>query len=145
MADRFYTINVTTPSGTAKLVPLSTVWKLEDAYLTVVTIIVPDGHNGLTGIRLVRSLQEVFPWSNNDWLTANGEKVDVPYNDAITASGFTIQTYNTDIFSHTYYLRAIITDTAPSNTVAGRPLTMISNSDLASAPQLGSVGRRVGP
>jgi hypothetical protein len=139
MADRFYQLTVTTPANTAKAAPKSTTWTLEDAYLTTVTFIIPDGHNGFTGVRVKMSQQEIMPWSNNDWLVANAEKVEIPYNGAISASGIVVETFNTDVFDHTHYLRAIITDNAPASTATAPPLSLIPSNMLVTSPQYGSV------
>src|SRR5881398_1453726 len=138
MADRFYQTKATTAAGTLKAAPASLQWPLEDAYITAITIIIPDGHNGLTGIRLLRSLQEIVPWSNDDWITANNEKLDIPYNDEITKRGLVVQTYNTDAFAHTHYLRAIITDTSPKPAAASASISLIPSVLLG--PQLQGTG-----
>lgn len=134
MADRFYQTAVTVTAGTVKAAPSSTVWKLEDAFITTVTIIVPDGHSGLTGIRLLRSFQQVIPYGNDDWIVANNDEIVIPYNGEITASGLSIQTYNTDVFDHSFNLRCVITDSLPGSGSIVSPIPIISNGLLNLPP-----------
>lgn len=145
MPDRFYVNSVTTPANTAVAFPLSTKWALEDAYITIVSIVVPDGHNGLTGIRLLQANQEIIPWSNNAWLIANDEKIDIPYNGEITISGLVIQTYNTDAFDHTHNLRVVVTDQLPNVAAPVSQKNLVDNGLLSNIPILGTVPNLVRP
>lgn len=121
--DRLYQLTVSTPANTAILTPQSTVWRLEDAKLVSVTFLIPDGHSGLTGVRLLQAGQEIVPYSNNDWLVSNNEKIEVSVNAEMTRTGLVVQTYNTDFFPHKHYLRALITDLQASGASAGNALT----------------------
>lgn len=108
--DRTYYAVVPVPAGTAQATPVSVPVTLEDAILKGVECVVPDGHCGLTGIRLLQSQQQIFPWANNSYLVANDEKIPIAYDDQIQSSGITAQGFNTDIFDHSFYLRFTITD-----------------------------------
>jgi hypothetical protein len=108
--DRLYQTSVTTPPGTTPAAPQSTPFPLEDANLETVTILIPDGHAGLTGIRVMMANQEIIPWSNSDWLVSNNEVITVTVNSQVTITGLVIETYNLDAFSHSHWVRAAITD-----------------------------------
>lgn len=108
--DRLYYLSPLTPAGTSIAAPLSTSWPLEDAQLKRVVITVPPGHNGLTGIRVLWSGQQIIPWANNQFLVANGRTIEVNFDDYMTIMGLVVVTYNTDVFDHTFYLEATVTD-----------------------------------
>jgi len=108
--DRLYPFTVTTPASTAIGAPQSTPLPLEDARLVQVTIIVPDGHAGLTGIRLLQASQQIIPWSNLDYIIANNRIVTIPVDGEITGTGLVAVTYNSDVFIHNHYLEVLIRD-----------------------------------
>lgn len=142
MANRLFVLEVTTPAGTAELTPVTTDWPLQDAVLEELEIITPAGHNGLTGIRVLRSFQQIIPYANLHYLVMNDERLVIPYRDQITASGLSIITYNTDVFDHTHYLRALISDLGTNIPATTANIPAVSNSALSSltgsAPSLTS-------
>lgn len=110
MASRFYVLPVTTPAGTAVNAPLQNTWLLEFNQLIRIDVMVPPGHNGTTGIRFVRSTQQVIPRGNSIPLIANGETVPILIDEELTEGKLFILTHNTDIYDHTHYLRATMSD-----------------------------------
>lgn len=105
MATRIYTISVTVPSGTQSAAPQVTPWMTEDAWIDTVEIEVPPGHNGLTGIRLVKADTQLLPWGSNTWLIENDYTRVFPIDDYIPVTDLVIQAYNTGSYPHTFYLR----------------------------------------
>lgn len=149
--DRIYYEVVTVPAGTLITAPFSAVIPLEDNQLLSVTVVVPDGHCGLTGIRLLQSQQQVFPWANNSYIVANDERIVYDYKDEIQASGMVAEGFNTDIFDHSFYFRFTITNlpepgaepSAEAVTSAQAPAVYIPETDqlnteniVASAPDV---------
>lgn len=110
MGSRYRTLAILVTAGTTIAAPNQILWQLEDNILTTLSILVPPGHNGTTGIRFLRSQQPVIPFAAGRYLIANGETVNIEYNEELTESQLLVQTYNTDIYDHTFYLRAVITD-----------------------------------
>jgi len=110
MANRFYVLPVTTPAGTTAAAPQSTTWVLEFNQLVRIDVMTPAGHNGLTGIRFVRSTQQVIPRGNTIPLIANGETVPILIDEELTEGRLIVLTFNTDLYPHTHYLRATIAD-----------------------------------
>lgn len=110
MASRFYVLPVNTPAGTAIAAPLQTVWIMEFNLLESISVMVPRGHNGATGIRFQRSTQQVIPRGNIIPLIANGETVLININEELTEGKLVVLTYNTDIYDHAFYLRATMSD-----------------------------------
>lgn len=108
--DRTFLFVATTPPGTPIANPVSTPAPLEDAKLANLRIVIPSGHVGLTGIRLLQSGQQIFPWDNNQYLVGNDRVVDVPMDHEITISGLVIETYNLGQFPHNHYVEIVIAD-----------------------------------
>lgn len=108
--DRIYYEVVTVPPNTPATTPTVVSILLEDAELKEIDCRIPDGHCGLTGIRLLQSQQQIWPWANNSYFVGNDDKLNIPYDDQIQASGIVANAYNTDIFQHSFYLRFTITD-----------------------------------
>src|SRR5215475_13093300 len=109
--DRLYPKSVTTAPHTALVTPLSTPWPIGDFEdLLYIDIIIPDGHNGVTGIKILWSGTQVIPYDDTLFLTGNDEKVHVEVDTYITQNALTIVTYNTDVWPHTHWLRAMVLD-----------------------------------
>ncbi len=109
--DRLYYLPVTVPAGTPIAAPVSVSLPLEDATLSKLTVTVPDGHNGQTGIRVLQSNQQVIPWDNDSYLVANDRTISVEFGSQIGASGIVIKAYNIGIYDHTFYVEVTISDT----------------------------------
>lgn len=108
--DRVYPLTVTTPDGTLEASPQSTTWPLEDARLLYIDLIIPAGHNGLTGLRVEYNGTQIVPWGDVSYIIANNDRIRFPVNGEITRTGLVIITYNTDVFDHSHYLYAAIQD-----------------------------------
>lgn len=134
--NRTYLYTVTTPAGTPIGAPVSTPMPLEDAGLESLRIIIPAGHVGVTGIRLLRSNQQIFPWANLEYLVGNDRVVDVPFSDEITASGLVAVTYNTGTFVHNHYVEVVVKDLplVPANATAGQAAPLVLPVAAQAAP-----------
>jgi hypothetical protein len=122
--DRYYQETLSVPSGTASAAPVTTAVVLENATLVDVEIIVPPGHQGLTGIRVRMSGQQVLPWANDSWIVADDYRRVFDVDTQIGARAVSLQGYNTDVFPHTFYVRFHIRSvgvvgTLPSDTLPG--------------------------
>jgi hypothetical protein len=116
--NRFYEQTFTIPANTPKAAPVDIAWALEDNTLRKVSITIPDGHNGLTGIRVKWSNQQIIPWGNLSFIVANNRTIDVEFDDYITITGLVIEGFNTDVFPHSFYLEATISDLPSSGQIA---------------------------
>lgn len=108
--DRLYFKTVAVPAGTPQAAPVDAPLALEDAQLRGMDITIPDGHNGLTGLRILWSGQQIVPWGNNSFIVANNRTIHVDFNDYITISGVVFEAFNTDVFAHSFYIELTITD-----------------------------------
>ena len=116
--DRTYLFTVTTPAGTPVNAPVVTALPLEDARISEIRIVIPSGHVGLTGIRLLQAQQQIWPWANSQYLVGNDRVVPVPFNADITITGLQAQSYNTGTFTHHHYIEIVVIDAALPGTVA---------------------------
>jgi hypothetical protein len=108
--ERLYYQTLTVPAGTAISAAVSQAWPLEDNQLKSVEVTIPDGHCGLTGFRMLQAQQQIFPWGNSSYIIANDERIPWAFEDEMTSTGIVLQGYNTDIFPHTFYAKAVITN-----------------------------------
>jgi len=127
---RLYETTFTVPAlGNATLaVPL------EDNNLDTVRIVVPAGHCGLTGLRILWGGMQVVPFGQGTFIVANDEVIDYAWDDQITADGLTLAGFNNDIFPHNFYLRWVISDLQSG----GQPVTIVS-PQLTGAPDAATV------
>lgn len=100
---------VTCTKGTAKATPQTNTWALGNVLLNRLSVRVPRGHAGLTGIVVLYNGVAIFPVANPvTYIVTTGETLGQDFNEEEVSSALTIQTYNTDVFDHTFYLRADI-------------------------------------
>jgi hypothetical protein len=108
--DRLYYQNLTIPAGNGVNNFDAVAWPLEDNQLLEITIEVPDGHCGLTGVRIEQAQQQIVPFANNSYLISNNRVFRYPFADQITSTGLVIVGYNGDIYPHTFYCTALVTN-----------------------------------
>lgn len=122
---RFLVLNINTPLNTPIATPLSTQWDLGNQELTRLSIMVPRGHNGLTGIKVLYDGVAIFPFTlPQQFLIANGETVGEEIGFEVSHP-LTIVTYNTDIFAHRFYLRCTIADLTAAPQSSSVPIVPI--------------------
>jgi hypothetical protein len=131
--DRIYTQQLTVAAGVLPSAPISVAVPLEANMLVGIQVIIPAGHNGLTGLRFQVQDVSVLPWGNQPWLIGNDEKPDFPVNMYIEANYLKAFLYNTDIYAHSFFIRVTMTDYTP-------PATLNSANPMAPVvlPQTGS-------
>lgn len=133
MASRYYALNVVTQAGTLIGAPQTTVWPLEDVTLVGIEVDIPPGHAANTGIRVLRSKQQVVPWGNNSYLIANDRLLSVAVNEELTEGKLVIVTYNLDVYDHTHYLRATLADLSQSGAGGATGAPIVATALLTGA------------
>lgn len=108
--DRYYPLELVVPPQTTEAAPLSTVIPMENSLLVDIEVIIPDGHLGQTGVRILQSQQQILPWGNRSWLRGNGYSRIFQVNEEIGARAMSVQGYNIDFRQHTFLLRFHIRD-----------------------------------
>lgn len=136
---RLYEKQPTVTAGTAKSSPQQFSWPMEDAYLVSIEIVAPPGPSGLVGIRLSRVGTPIIPYNSDTWLVMDNEKLPVTFEQEITKSGLTVEMYNSDIYDHTFYLRAIVID-SPQQQQQVQQIALTSADVLSTNTQIPAPG-----
>jgi hypothetical protein len=110
MPPRLYETSFTVPAGTPSNAPVSQVWRTEDNVIEDIEIEIPPGHNGLTGIRIMKGDVQLLPWSAGTFITANDYARVFPIGAYLPTGDVTLQGYNTGGYPHTFYLRMTVTN-----------------------------------
>jgi hypothetical protein len=135
MPPRIYDIAVTVPPGTPSSAPQSTKWVTENNTIVDIELEVPPGHNGLTGIRIVKGDVQLIPWSAGTFIVANDYTRVFAVGAYIPTTDMTIQAYNTGAYPHTFYLRMTIEDyNPPVSTSVPSPSDAIPADSVTAAP-----------
>jgi hypothetical protein len=130
--DRLYQLAALIPAGTPVSAPVTIPWPLEDNQLLSIDIMVPDGPSGTVGFQVSQAQQQIVPWGNSGYLITNDEKIKYEYDDQITSTGLALIGYNTDIYPHTIYLRATITNLPePGDNPEAAIATQATASDIS--------------
>ena len=120
---QYWPISPACPAKTTASNPVTTPWPITQGMLHGVKVMIPAGHNGLTGIKILYCGVQIIPWSLNFWLVGNNQTFDFSWGEEVMGTNLSIQTYNTDVAAHTWWLYADIEPTlgiAPAQ-VGGAP------------------------
>lgn len=110
MATRIEAFTVPTPAGIARSAPQQTALSFNDATVQSVEILVPPGPSGLVGFQLAHSGQAIIPNNPDEWIVSNDELIKWPLEDFPGRTGWELWTYNDDVYSHTLYVRFLVSD-----------------------------------
>lgn len=126
MANRVELFQVTVPAGTAKAGAQTTALDFNDGIVETIEIVVPDGVAGLAGFRIAKNGQSIIPYTGDNWIVSNDEKIIFPLTDLPEGAGWQLIAYNTDVFPHTFYLRFMVNDFGSTvETLAPQPALSI--------------------
>lgn len=137
-AARVYETSVMVLAGTVPAAPLSVAWVTEDNDVADIEVEIPPGHNGLTGIRVMKGDVQLLPFGVNTWLIANNYTRVFPVGEYLPTSDVKIQAYNQGLYSHTFYLRMTVTNHVipVKATAAGATAALGFNGSAASQDPL---------
>lgn len=85
--------------------------ELPRGLLRQVSILIPPGHSGLTGIRIRYGLEYIIPWHSDSWISGDGEKIiDYPfYILPDNPTDLVIEAYNeSQNYTHCFYIYFIV-------------------------------------
>lgn len=146
MASRIWEIAVTVPINTLQSAPQVTKWITEDNLVNSIELTVPPGHNGLTGIRIMKGDVQLLPYSANSFIVANDYTKEFLVNDYVPTADVSIQTYNTGGYPHTFYLRATLSDyPREGGTFIGSPSAALPVGTITESPDPLSPDAILGP
>ena len=120
MANRVEVFQVPINPGTAKANPAVTLLPFNDGVIEEIQIIVPDGVAGLAGFQITYGGQQIIPNTRGAFIVSNDEKIIWTVEHLPEGSQWAVAAYNTDVFTHTLYLRFLVSDfglATPSLTV----------------------------
>lgn len=110
MPPRIYDLAVTVPAGTPQSAPVSVPWVTENNTIVDIELEVPPGHNGLTGLRVMKGDVQLVPWGVGTFIIANNYTRTFQIGAYLSTGDVTVQAYNTGQYPHTFYLRMTVTD-----------------------------------
>lgn len=137
--DRLLVYDVTCNASVAAATPteVATV-PLSLYYVSRVTIVIPDGHAGLTGIALAFGHQPVIPYNAGAYISGNDEIIPYDLSDAFPAGvSWSVFVCNLDTGPHTWETRWELT-LSTSLAVAVAP--QLTAGDILQAAQSSSGG-----
>lgn len=114
MAQQVFAFVVTVPAGTATASPITQDISFDQATVTTVEIIIPDGHAGFTGIALAQAQQQIIPQNVGGWIISNDEKLVLDIQDYLDNGNWQALAYNLDVYDHNFYVRFLCSDIAPA-------------------------------
>jgi len=105
-----YATKITVPANTPETSPVRKEITVEGDVITYVSILIPPGHLGLTGVRVLYGLKQLAPYNEGAWISGDGETI--AYEDFIIMPeeeyDLTIEAYNSDdTYDHTFYVRVV--------------------------------------
>lgn len=121
-ASRIEAFDVTIPAGTQKAAPVEVVTSFNAAELIGAEIVIPNGHNFLTGLRLALAHSPVIPRTEGGWLVDNNAKLAYDLTGYGDTGAWSCFGYNLDIYPHTFHVRFLLLDFAFTRAPAAEPL-----------------------
>lgn len=118
MATRVEMTDVTIPAGTAKATPVIIPANFDDGRVDRIEMRWPPGPSGLVGIQVRHSQQVIIPYAVNTFLVCDNEIIAWPVEGFPEANKWDVVGYNLGVFPHTIQIRWLITDVAPTLSLA---------------------------
>jgi hypothetical protein len=122
---RVVELDVQVPAGTLPGAPLILPWNTYEGFWDDIELVIPDGHNGTTGIRILKGDVSIIPWGGTMFIVASGYQRVFPIGGHLSPGDLKISAYNQGFYPHTFYLRATIR-TIPQV----QPITAVTESSL---------------
>ena len=124
-ANRVPEFAIVVPAGTTVAAPLGVDTSFLQAAVSEIRIRIPDGHVGLTGIRLLYADSQVIPVTAGTWITGNDDVIDLPIVGYPTGGDWSVQAYNLGQFSHTFFVLYLVNDQALFGPQPSAPVTSV--------------------
>jgi hypothetical protein len=109
-ASRIEVFDVTVPKGTPKAAPIETQTRFTPGELVGIEVKIPDGHNGLTGFRILLAGGQAIPATAGAWVSGNDDELDWNTIGYPSSGAWSMQAYNTDAFDHVFHVRYLVSD-----------------------------------
>lgn len=106
MPDRVNVANVTCPAGTPVGAPVETYFtQFPPGIPRKLTIVIPDGHAGLTGIALGYGHQPILPDNTGAYISGNDESIPFDLTNYSAGPLWSAFTCNLDLIDHSWQIR----------------------------------------
>lgn len=112
MATAYHLESVTCPAGISSAAPLEQTLAVPQGEVERIEIVIPSGHQGLTGIALLIASAQVLPRPEGTWLIADDRVVTLPIERLPTTGRWAARLYNQDDFEHSWHLEFLIDELA---------------------------------
>lgn len=116
MAQRVIPLTCTVPKQTSVAQPVSFPLAFPSAEVERIDVRVPPGFLGLVGFSINNGGGNFIPEGNGNWIIADDQFMQWPLSDAPNNGNWTIQAYNLDYVSHSFYVYFNISNLAVINT-----------------------------
>lgn len=112
MSDRIEVFQVTVQPNVASPGVVTPIALARPGKVVGISILVPDGHNGVTGLQLLQANQLIIPFVNGTFLVANDETLNFTINLPLDTQQWSAQAFNTGKYPHSFYIRLSINEVA---------------------------------
>lgn len=99
------TFTVTCAAGTASTSPVTQDTTLGVVDVSDIQIVIPSGHSGLTGLRILLGGSQVLPRNDGGWIIGDDERLDYQVTGYLNTGLWQAEMYNTGIYDHSWQLR----------------------------------------
>lgn len=119
---------MTCPAGTAVASPVIVDTFFRVGFVQHITLVIPPGHRGLTGLRFTIAGGQTIPGTFGSWFIGNNQTYEMDVVDFPNSGAWECTVYNLDVFDHswqvTYYVNddAIYESGTPTVTLTSAPL-----------------------
>lgn len=134
--ERVRSVTISTPANTAQTAPQSTNWTCGQGVLERVDIVIPDGHQLLTGLQILWGGRQVVPYDGAEFIQGDGDEITVRLGLWVQTGVLVVRTFNADdTFAHAFLLRSYVVEL---DTERGLfvPLPAVPAAELGPPPEL---------
>ena len=121
-ASRIEVFDIPVPKGTPIAAPIIVQTAFPHGELVGIEVKIPDGHNGLTGFRLLLAGGQAIPATAGAWITGNDDELDWNTIGYPNSGAWSVQAYNLDSFDHVFHVRYLVSDFRYSAPQGAEPL-----------------------
>lgn len=129
--ERIEVFNVECASGVPKNAPTFTSLTFTPAYVVGLTLVIPAGHAGLTGIGLTLAGTRVIPWTTGAFLEGDNETINWELTDFLNTGSWGAETYNVDTGPHLWQIRFLCDEVVPKP--SGKPIVILTKEGAVAA------------
>ena len=108
--DRLEPFTVTAPIGTTAAAPSEVNTNFAQGQVVRIELVIPTGHNGLTGIAIAQAHSPIFPDRRGAFIIDNGRTLEFTPDDRIQSGQWSAFVFNTSQVPHNFYLRYYVLD-----------------------------------